>query len=247
MSFARAPRRHPFILSAVEDVRFAELISGIAHELRSPLTSVKGFSSTLIKRWDRFSDEQRYQFVETIHNDAERMARIVSEVVDLARLEAGRLELYPQQTDVGAVAGRAIAQFTGEAGAERIEVDVPPGCQVWADPVRLERVIFNLVENALKYSEEGPVRVQAAALDDTVELVVSDDGVGIDASRVPGLFQGPGPSGQRIGPSGTGLGLLLTKKLVEASGGDISVESRAPQGSTFTVKLPAEGSDADVN
>jgi signal transduction histidine kinase len=237
----------PFILDRVEDVRFAELISGIAHELRSPLTSVKGFSSTLIKRWDKFSDEQRYQFVETIHTDAERMARIVSEVVDLARLEAGHLELYPQETDVGELIRRTVAQFTGQKGAERIEVQAPDGCLAWADPARLERVVFNLLENALKYSEEGPVRVHATVLGATVELVVSDQGIGIESDRVAGLFQGPGPSGQHVGPSGTGLGLLLTKKLVEASGGVISVESNTGKGSVFTVRLPAGESDANVN
>jgi signal transduction histidine kinase len=231
----------------VEDVRFAELISGIAHELRSPLTSVKGFSSTLIKRWDKFSDEQRYQFVETIHSDAERMARIVSEVVDLARLEAGRLELYPQETDAGELIGRTVAQFSGQDGAERIRVEVPDGCLVWADPARVERVVFNLVENALKYSDEGPIRVQARSLGETVEVVVSDRGVGIESDRMAGLFQGPGPSGQHVGPSGTGLGLLLTKKLVEASGGVILAESSTGEGSSFTVRLPSEEPDADVN
>jgi signal transduction histidine kinase len=231
----------------VEDIRFAELISGIAHELRSPLTSVKGFSSTLIKRWDKFSDEQRYQFVETIHTDAERMARIVSEVVDLARLEAGRLELYPQETDVGELIGRTVAQFKGQKGAERIEVDVPDGCVAWVDPARLERVIFNLVENALKFSDQGPVGVHARSLGGTVEVAVSDEGVGIEPDRMARLFQGPGPSGQHVGPTGTGLGLLLTKKLVEASGGAISVESSTGDGSRFTVRLAAEEADADVD
>src|SRR3712207_2735425 len=88
----------------VPEVGFAELISKIAHELRSPLTSVKGFSATLVKRWDRFTDEQRLQFVETIHSDAERMGRIVSEVLDLARLEANRLEIHPVEVAVAGIA-----------------------------------------------------------------------------------------------------------------------------------------------
>jgi signal transduction histidine kinase len=231
----------------MEDVRFAELIAGIAHELRSPLTSVKGFSSTLIKKWDRFSDEQRYQFVETIHSDAERMARIVSEVVDLARLEAGRLELYPQDADITEAAGRAVTELAEVPGVERVVVEVPPGCHAWVDPARLQRMIFNLVENAIKYSDAGPVTVQAAPSDGAVDLVVSDDGVGIEATRMPGLFDGPGPSGQRVAPSGTGLGLLLTKKLAEAQGGRVSVQSRAPHGSSFTVRLPSQAPDVDLD
>ena len=89
----------------MSDPRLAEMISKMAHELRSPLTSVKGFSSMLMKRWDRFTDEQKFQFVETIHHDAERMSRIVSEVLDLARLESGRLELHKANHDAGADRG----------------------------------------------------------------------------------------------------------------------------------------------
>src|SRR5688572_15300924 len=91
----------------MENHRFAEMISKIAHELRSPLTSIKGFSSTLTQRWDRFTDEQRFQFVETIHADSERMGRIVSEVLDLARIESGRLQLSPRPTSVSGVAETA--------------------------------------------------------------------------------------------------------------------------------------------
>jgi signal transduction histidine kinase len=227
----------------MEDARFAELISGIAHELRSPLTSIKGFSSTLVKRWDRFTDEQRFQFVETIQKDSERMARIVSEVVDLARLEANRLELHPQPTEVGGVANRAIEQLSDLAGSDRIVLEVDPGCYAWADPARLEVVIFNLIENAMKFSDDGPIRVTATGEDGELVLVVKDEGVGIDAERLPGLFDGPAPPGQHASPSGTGLGLLLTSKLVLAHRGTITVESRSPGGSAFTVTLPTEESD----
>jgi signal transduction histidine kinase len=227
----------------MEDARFAELISRIAHELRSPLTSVKGFSSTLVNKWDRFTDEQRFQFVETIHKDAERMARIVSEVVDLARLEADRLELHPQRTEVMGVASRAIGQLAELPGAERVELEVEPGVQAWADPARLEIVIFNLVENAIKYSDEGPIHVTARDADGTFDLIVADQGIGIEASRLPNLFDGPAPPAQHASPSGTGLGLLLTKKLVQAHGGTIAVESQPAVGASFTVQLPAEASD----
>jgi signal transduction histidine kinase len=227
----------------MEDARFAELISGIAHELRSPLTSVKGFSSTLVKRWDRFTDEQRFQFVETIHKDAERMARIVSEVVDLARLEANRLELHPQRTEVGSVASRAIEQLADLQGADRVVVQIDPGLYAWADPSRLEVVIFNLVENALKFSDAGPVRISATSRAGELCLVVDDEGIGIDPARLPGLFDGPPGSAQYATPSGAGLGLLLTSRLVRAHGGTISVENRSPSGSRFTVTLPTEVSD----
>jgi signal transduction histidine kinase len=236
-------REPTVILARMDDSRFAELISGIAHELRSPLTSVKGFSSTLVKRWDRFTDEQRFQFVETIHQDAERMARIVTEVVDLARLEADRLELHSERTEVAALVGKALDQLSDVPGCERVAVQVAPGIHAWGDPARLEIVLFNLIENAIKYSEAGPVTVTAAEADGRLDLEVSDEGPGIDPARIPGLFDGPGPPGQTATPSGTGLGLLLTRKLVEAHGGTISVAAGVPTGSRFTVQLPVEAPD----
>jgi len=224
----------------MSDVRFAELIGKIAHELRSPLTSVKGFSATLIKRWDRFTDEQRLQFVETIHADAERMGRIVSEVLDLARLEAGRLELQLARLDVAAVMEKAASNVAELAGAERVAIDVEPGLVAWADADRLEHVVTNLVENAIKFSDAGAITVSARSVDGWVELSVTDEGIGIEKERIGELFSGPAPSGQRTGPSGSGLGLYLTRLLVEAHGGTIAVDSEAGAGSTFTVRIPQE-------
>ncbi len=218
-----------------DNARFADMISKIAHELRSPLTSVKGFSATLVKRWDRFTDEQRLQFIETIHHDAERMGRIVSEVLDLARLEAGRLELQVLPTSLRDVAAKAVANHADLDGAGRVTIDVPEDTVVHADPERLGHALSNLVENAIKFSDEGPIVV--AANDD--EITVTDEGVGIPEERIADAFSGPAPDAQKSGPSGTGLGLYLTRRLIEAHGGTISVESREGQGSKFTIKLPA--------
>ncbi len=221
-----------------EGPRFAEMISKIAHELRSPLTSVKGFSSTLIRRWDRFTDEQRFQFVETIHSDAERMARIVSEVLDLARLETGRLELHLQNVDLAALATAAAGHHKALPGSERVEVRLRDGLVAHADPERLTHVLGNLIENAIKFSDEGAILVEGRASPPAVELSVSDQGVGIEPERLEAVFSGPGPTGQKATPSGTGLGLYLSKRLMEAHGGSISVRSSRGTGSTFTITLP---------
>lgn len=222
-----------------EEVRFAELISRMAHELRSPLTSIKGFSATLMKRWDRFSEEDRRQFVETIHADAERMARIVSEVLDLARLEAGRLEFHTTQVDVAAIAGKAVAHLSGRTGVERVALEVPEELKVWADEERLERGLANLIENAIKFSESGPVTVTGSSIEDgRVAISVKDEGVGISEEHLGEVFSGPGPRTQQAAPSGTGLGLHLTRRILEAQGGSISVMSEVDGGSTFTVILP---------
>ena len=222
-----------------DDARFADMISKIAHELRSPLTSVKGFSATLVKRWDRFTDEQRLQFIETIHHDAERMGRIVSEVLDLARLEAGRLELQVQPARLREIAEKAVANHSDLGGADRVRVEVPEDTVVQADPERLGHALSNLVENAIKFSDEGPI-VIAAGPDGAI--IVSDEGVGIPEDLIGDVFSGPAPHAQKSGPTGTGLGLYLTRRLIEAHGGTISVESTVGKGSVFSIELPAKSS-----
>jgi signal transduction histidine kinase len=223
----------------MSDVRFAEMISSIAHELRSPLTSVQGFSGTLVKRWDRFPDEQRRELVGTIHSDAVRMGRIISEVLDLARLETGRLHLDESDANVAAIAARAFLNVAHLPGVERLTSDVPEDIVVRADPQRLEHILTNIVENALKFSDDGPVELSVRGEGERVRITVSDRGVGIEEERLHGVFSGPAPAGQSATPTGSGLGLYLTKRLVDAHGGSIEVESRVGEGSRFTVALPA--------
>jgi signal transduction histidine kinase len=223
----------------MKDTRIADMISKIAHELRSPLTSVKGFSSMLLTRWDRFTDEQRYQFIETIHADAERMSRVVSEVLDLARMEAGRLELHHGQTEVEDVTRKAVARLGDLPGAQRIEYSIAPGLTAWADAERLEAVLAQLLENAAKYSDEDAIVVEAREAEGGVRISVEDKGVGIAPELLPHIFSGPAPrdAGHKT-PSGAGLGLYLSRGLVEAHGGHISAESSPGKGSLFTVWLP---------
>jgi signal transduction histidine kinase len=227
----------------LSDVGFAELISKIAHELRSPLTSVKGFSATLVKRWDRFTDEQRFQFVETIHADAERMGRIVSEVLDLARLEANRLEIHPQNAAIAEVAQQSAQHLAALAGGDRVAVAVDKNLTAYVDPERLGHILRALIENAIKFSDEGPITVAANRIGEEVEITVTDAGIGIEPDRLSDLFSGPAPTGQRSGPSGTGLGLYLSRRLAEAHGGRIEVKSDLDKGSVFTLCLPAQGAD----
>ena len=228
-----------------DGLQFAEMISKMAHELRSPLTSVKGFSATLIKRWDRFTDEQRFQFVETIHADADRMGRIVSEVLDLARLEANRLELHATSIEIEPVLETAVKNHSGLPGAERVTIECEDGLRAWADPERLGHIVSNIVENAIKFSDEGPITVTARHNGNRVEIAVTDQGVGIAPDLIEGVFSGPAPAGGQATPSGTGLGLYLTRRLVEVHSGSIDVSSEPGKGATFTVHIPANSPDAD--
>ncbi len=225
-----------------EGVNFAEMISKIAHELRSPLTSLQGFSSTLIKRWDRFTDDQRKELVATIGYDAKRMGRIVAEILDLARMEAGRLELSPAAAELRHIAEAALEGLAQLPGVDRVSIDIPESLTTWADPIRIGHVISNLLENALKFSDEGAIEITAERIEDRVEIRFVDRGVGIEPERVDAIFDGPAPPvGGKASPSGSGLGLYLSKRLVQAHGGELRVVSEPGQGSTFTVTLPAEG------
>lgn len=219
-----------------EENRFAEFIARMAHDLRSPLTSVKGFSSTLLNRWDRFSDEQRLQLLDTIHKDAERMSRIVSEVVDLARAEVGRLQLRSAYVPVGELANKAFAHLRDIPGAERVSIDAADAV-VWGDAARLEHVLFNLLENAVKFSDEGDITLKARRANGEVEISIIDHGTGVAEDRFDEIFAGPLlPGSSKSG----GLGLYLSRQLVEAHGGSIDVTSEVGAGSTFTLRLPAE-------
>jgi signal transduction histidine kinase len=224
----------------MKEARVADMISKIAHELRSPLTSIKGFSSMLVTRWDRFTDEQRLQFVETISADAERMGRIVSEVLDLARMEAGRLELHPVLVSLAEVVAHANERMSELPGAERVSVSVAENLVAWADHDRLEHVVGNLIENAIKFSDDGAITVEGASTDPAwVRLVISDRGVGIEAERLDNVFTGPAAhGGSRSTPSGSGLGLYLSRGIIEAHGGSIDVRSEVGEGTVFTLTLP---------
>jgi signal transduction histidine kinase len=222
-----------------DETRFAELIARSGHELRSPLTSIKGFSSTLVKRWDRFTDEQRLQFIETIHVDSERMGRIVSEVLDLARAEVGRLELQLGPVNLAVSVNTVVDRFSDGPDGDRITVDVPDGLNAWTDRERFERSLDNLVENACKFST-GPISIEAEQRGDATVVSVSDKGGGIDPEHLPNLFSAPGPRGGKA-PTGLGLGLLLTERLLSAQGASITVDSKPKVGTTFTMSFPVGG------
>ncbi|HEY7719840.1 MAG TPA: ATP-binding protein [Pedococcus sp.] len=229
----------------------AALISTVAHELRSPLTSVKGFSSTLLRRWERFTDEQKRLMIETIEADADRVTRLISELLDVSRIDAGRLQIRPQPIDVPAVFERHVerAVATGQ-DRTRFVVDVDSDLpEVWADPDRLDQILANLVENALRHGD-GSVTLAAGAahepvaqnghrrpLEHAVDLVVSDDGRGIDPAHRELIFS---RFWHGSGRGSTGLGLYVVKGLVEAHGGRILVESAPSGGAQFRFSLPSK-------
>ncbi|KGN34543.1 histidine kinase [Knoellia sinensis KCTC 19936] len=250
--YLRAGRAGPLgaILLALRDAEarrraeqdHAALISTIAHELRSPLTGVKGFSSTLLRRWDQFSEEQRLTMLEAIDADADRLTRLITDLLDVSRIDTGRLRIHEVPVSTRVVFNRHVERAVA-AGHEDVEfsVDVAPGAEeVYADPDRLDQVVANLVENALRHGR-GRVALSAEPTDGStgqgVTISIRDDGEGIPAEQRRAVFSRfwHGPSG-----SGTGLGLYIVRGVVEAHGGQVDVDDAIEGGAVVRAFFPGE-------
>jgi len=224
------------------DANRGELISTLAHELRSPLTSVKGFTSTLLHRWDRFGDEQKRHMLATINADADRVTRLIGELLDVSRIEAGRLELQRQMIEIPRIARGVIGRFEQLHDGHTFRLSFPPDFpEVYADRDKIEQVLTNLVENAVKYSQDGTVAVRGEVAGDAVEVAVTDQGVGIPADQVPLIFTKFYRRGGHGAPTGTGLGLFITRGLVEAHRGRIWAHSEVGHGTEVRFRLPRGG------
>ncbi|MDP9100902.1 MAG: ATP-binding protein [Actinomycetota bacterium] len=214
------------------------LVSTVAHELRSPLTSVKGFTATLLAKWDRFNDEQKKLMLTTVNADADRVTRLITELLDVSRIDAGRLELRRQVVDLPALVAKAVAGRVASGEPEdRFVISAAPGLpEIWADPDKMDQVLSNLVENAIRHGD-GTVTITIGPFLDGVEVTVADEGEGIADAVASRVFTRFWRGGNRRG--GTGLGLYIVKGLVEAHGGRVEV-GRAPSGgAAFRFELPA--------
>lgn len=232
LTFRHAGRRERL------DAARSDLVATVSHEIRSPLTSVKGFTRTLLKKWDRFSDEQKRQMLETVNSDADRVTRLLNELLDVSRIDAGRVEVHRQLVDVEALIERVVERARHLHERRTVTLDVERGIpRLLLDPDKVDRVVTNLVDNALRYSTDGPVTVSASIRHGELEIAVVDRGVGIAADQLPHVF-GKFSRGRNARRSGTGLGLYITRGLVVAHGGRVEVESALGEGSAFRVLLP---------
>jgi signal transduction histidine kinase len=219
----------------------AELVSTVAHELRSPLTSVKGFTATLLAKWPRFTDNQKLVMLETVNADADRVTRLITELLDVSRIESGRMEVHRELVDVPERARRIIAGRVAAGEPEdryRLEVvsDLP---DTWLDADKVDQILGNLVENAVRHGA-GIVTVVVERTriggDQAVAVSVRDQGEGIPPEMAHRVFR-QFWRGKRRG--GTGLGLYIVKGLVEALGGDITVGRAPGGGAEFRFTVPA--------
>ncbi|WP_369269943.1 ATP-binding protein [Streptomyces sp. R11] len=221
----------------------AELIATVAHELRSPLTSVKGFTATLLAKWARFTDDQKRLMLETVDADADRVTRLIAELLDISRIDSGRLEVRRQPVDMGAAVGRHIQAYVAAGQPAdrfllRVEQPLPA---LWADPDKIDQVLSNLIENAVRHGD-GTVTIDITATaspregeDTGTSVTVSDEGPGIPEESMNRVFTRFWRGSKR---GGTGLGLYIVKGIVEAHGGAIEVGRAPGGGAQFRFTLP---------
>lgn len=251
-AYARRPRRGGDVVRVTVTLRDAaqrgrtersraDLVSTVAHELRSPLTSVKGFTATLLSKWDRFTDDQKRVMLETVNADADRVTRLITELLDVSRIESGRLELRKQVVDVADRARRIIeGRIAAGDPADRFELDTTGSLpDMWLDPDKLDQILGNLVENAMRHGA-GTVTIRIEPVEGGAAVSVSDEGEGITPELAPRVFR-QFWRGKRRG--GTGLGLFIVKGLVEAHGGTIAVRRAVGGGAEFRFTLPAGAPD----
>lgn len=217
----------------------SDLVATVAHELRSPLTGVKGFVSTLISKWDRLNDDQKKLMLTTVHADAERLSRLITELLDVARIDTGRLPLHPRPVDAHAAVERCVASV--RAGTTRtIEShyaeELP---DLFADPDKFSQVVTNLVDNAIRHGD-GLVTVAVEPVTDPfggVRIRVDDEGEGIPEAIRTRVFTKFWKHGTR---GGTGLGMYIVNGLVRVHGGTIEIGSTPAGGARLDVRWPSE-------
>ncbi|MBK8794035.1 MAG: HAMP domain-containing histidine kinase [Holophaga sp.] len=230
----------------------SDFVSFVAHELKNPMTSIRGFSDLLAQGVVGPVNENQANFLATIRSNVERMATLVTDLADVSRIEAGRLSLDFAAVEIGLVVDEVIRSLSRQIEDKKqvLDLQLPAGLpSVWGDKIRLIQVVTNLISNAYKYSPpEGRITVRAEAADNiwgegsprVIHLAVSDTGYGISPENQKKIFEKFYRSDdQKVRDApGTGLGLNITKQLIELQGGKIWFESEFRVGTTFHIIVP---------
>jgi signal transduction histidine kinase len=222
-----------------------EFLANMSHELRTPLNSIIGYSEVLLDGVDGDLNDDAMEDVEAIHTSGKHLLSIINEILDLAKIDAGQMRLSMQDKDLTEILKHIVVSSQVLVKDKPVTIGLEeknPITMAYIDPVRLNQIMLNLVGNAIKFTEEGAVTVRYGMFDpETIRVEVVDSGIGMNDEQLGLIFerfrQVDGSSTRRAG--GTGLGLTITKQLVEMHGGQIGVESQEGIGSTFYFHLPS--------
>jgi signal transduction histidine kinase len=231
---------------ALLDRQKGEFLALVSHELRTPLTAVKGFVDTVLEHWQTLPDPRRRDLLDRASTNADELNRLVGQLLDFARLDAADVRMNRRQIEVFVEVGDVLDNLAPALAEHPVEMDIPAGVAIVADPNVFADVLTNLLTNAAKFSPDGaPIRVRAEADGADVVVSVTDHGAGIPLDEQALVFDRFYQSPSNL-PSqrGTGIGLTIAKRFTEIQGGRISVESEPGLGSTFFVSLPAATSSA---
>jgi len=224
----------------------SQFVSSMSHELRTPLNAIIGLTEMMVKNAARFGTEKAQEPLQRVNRAGTHLLGLINQVLDLSKIEAGKLELNPQTVQLTPLIDEVIgtAGQLAEQNKNRLIVDTQENLGVLTvDPMRLRQILLNLLSNACKFTKEGEVRLRARRVAngrDWIELAVADTGIGMTPEQQAKLFeeftQADATTAQRFG--GTGLGLALSRKLARMMGGDVTATSEPGKGSVFTVRLP---------
>lgn len=214
-----------------------EFLTAASHELRTPLTVISGFVTTL-RRYPDLPQDRRNEYLDAVLRHSERLTRLANDIIDVTRLERGRLPLQTEPMSVRDVAARTV-----EVAGVHAEIEVERCLIAWADPARVEQILFNLLHNATKYGRP-PFAISATSVGDHIEIAVSDRGDGIPGSERDRIFElfyrTPGQT-----QPGSGIGLTFCRRLAEAQGGTLRYEPNDPAGARFVLSVPARLTPSD--
>jgi signal transduction histidine kinase/putative methionine-R-sulfoxide reductase with GAF domain len=224
----------------------SQFVSSVSHELRTPLNAIIGLTEMMVKNAARFGTEKAQEPLQRVNRAGTHLLGLINQVLDLSKIEAGKLELNPQTVQLAPLINEVIgtAGQLAEQNKNRLVVDAQEDLgALTVDPMRLRQILLNLLSNACKFTKAGEVKLVARRVSNGsnfVEFAVSDTGIGMTAEQQAKLFeeftQADATTAQRFG--GTGLGLAITRKLARMMGGDVTVTSEPGKGSVFTVRLP---------
>ena len=226
----------------------SQFVSSMSHELRTPLNAIIGLTEMMVTNVARFGTEKALEPLQRVNRAGTHLLGLINQVLDLSKIEAGKLELNPQTVQLVPLIDEVVgtARQLADQNKNRITAEASDDLgSLSVDPMRLRQILFNLLSNACKFTKDGEVKLRASRVNgrDWVELSVSDTGIGMTAEQQAKLFeefaQADKTTAQRFG--GTGLGLAITRKLARMMGGDVTVASEPGKGSVFTVRLPGSG------
>jgi signal transduction histidine kinase len=227
----------------------SQFVANMSHELRTPLNAIIGLTEMMVANAARFGTEKAQEPLQRVNRAGTHLLGLINQILDLSKIEAGRLELTLQTVQLAPLIDEVIetARQLAEQNKNRLAVEAQENLgTLTVDPMRLRQILLNLLSNACKFTKQGDVKLRARRVRngrDWIELAVADSGIGMTREQQAKLFQeftqADSSTAQRFG--GTGLGLAITRKLARMMGGDVTVTSEPGKGSVFTVRLPGSG------